>query len=140
MSHDLCFLSPISCTLVHWCKTSLLSLPGGGRHTKVAAWLKSIVGNQLYSQRYLTCELSFLICLTCEVKGVVFKRFRVLARSPINPWNIEQVPWPWNNNISICQVTRSLSCVWVGNRPRVALVTRKNQTCSKQDLLFHKNA
>lgn len=77
------------------------------------------MGTPLYNQRYLTCELSFLSCMTRKVKVVIFKILRVLARSPINPWNIEHVPWPWRNNISKCE----LCLTWASQREIVRRVT-----------------
>lgn len=77
------------------------------------------MGTPLYNQRYLTCELSFLSCMTRKVKVVTFKILTVLARSPINPWNIEHVPWPWRNNIPKCE----LCLAWASQREIVRRVT-----------------
>lgn len=148
MSHDLYFFQFYQFPVYSWYKTKPFFLQftaGTGKGKKRAIKLKSTVGTPLYNQRYLTCELSFLSCMTRKVNVVILNKIlRILARSPINPWNIEHVPWPWSNNISICQVTQSVSCVWLEHlnakssaglhwmREKIKLVKKKN--------LFHKNA
>lgn len=135
------FLQYYQFPLYSWYKTKPFSLPEREKAKKVAIKLKSIVGTPLYNQRYLTCELSFLSCMTRKVKVVIFKILRILARSPINPWNIEHVPWPWRNNISICQVTQSVSCVWLEHlnaKSSVGLHWMREKIKKKD--LFHKNA
>lgn len=85
MSHDLCFFNITSFLYTRGTKQSPFSLPEREKAKKVAIKLKSIVGTSLYNQRYLTCELSFLSCMTRKVKVVIFKILRILVRSPINP-------------------------------------------------------
>ena len=65
---------------------SFSSPPEQEKAKKVAIKLKSIVGTPLYNQRHVTCELSFLSCMTRKVNIVIFNKIlRILARSPINP-------------------------------------------------------
>lgn len=143
MSHDWCFFYWINNFLYsHACtgrKQGLISLLGRERTWKSDDSIEICCGYTIISPKISHLWAIVFKLYDCEVKSVIFKISRVLARSPINPRNIEQVPWPWNNNILICQVTRRLNCVWVEHilTPKsfrwVTLMTRKNQSCSKRD-------
>ena len=89
MSHDLYFFQFYQFPVYSWYKTKPFFLQftaGTGKGKKRAIKLKSTVGTPLYNQRYLTCELSFLSCMTRKVNVVIFNKIlRILARSPINP-------------------------------------------------------
>lgn len=135
------FQLTISCTAIHFGKTRPFFAAGTGKDMKKwwfnwnLSWVHHYVAKDISSW-----AIVYFKVVTVMWKMLILKLLRVLARSPINPWNIEQVPWPWIEITifrSICQVTRSLNCVWVEHIStpksfrRVTLMTRKNQSRSK---------
>lgn len=104
MSYDYCFFFQltISCTAIHFGKTRPFFAAGTGNDMKKwwfnwnLSWVHHYVAKDISSW-----AIVYFKVVTVMWKMLILKLLRVLARSPINPWNIEQVPLAlnWNNNI-----------------------------------------